>query len=180
MKWLRWPKPWWLAAVALLAVSFGALTVKEGASVLFVDGGARRAAGNYVPFVSVVQFRRGLSIHCGGSRNLGAPPMGGVVVVRDRGYNATDLRGLRRARGSRRRLRDAYRGRHDAASSLLAGNGSRHPLRDAEGQSMSANVAAHNSVARRGSRGLRVPTSAVRRHQSGACFDTFAWEAVLT
>lgn len=51
MKWLRWPQPWWLGAVALLAVSFGALTVKEGGSVLLVDGAARAAAGDYVPFV---------------------------------------------------------------------------------------------------------------------------------
>jgi hypothetical protein len=51
MRGLEWPRPWWLGGVALLALVFGGLTLKEGGSVLLVDGEARRLAGNYVSFV---------------------------------------------------------------------------------------------------------------------------------
>ena len=51
MKGLQWPQPWWLGGVALLALIFGGLTLKEGGSVVLIDGDARRLAGNYVPFV---------------------------------------------------------------------------------------------------------------------------------
>lgn len=67
MKWLRWPRPWWLGAVALLAVSFGGLTLKEGWSVLFLDGAARRAAGNYVPFVVWFNFVAGFAYIAAGA-----------------------------------------------------------------------------------------------------------------
>lgn len=44
------PQPAWLAPVAIVAVLFGLLTIKEGGSVLFTEQG-RVAAGHYVPFV---------------------------------------------------------------------------------------------------------------------------------
>ncbi|MBL7962054.1 hypothetical protein JNM05_05110 [bacterium] len=44
------------AAVALL---FGIATIKEGGAVLFFDGEARLAAGNYVPFVLWSNFFAG-------------------------------------------------------------------------------------------------------------------------
>lgn len=37
--------------LGVIAVLFGLVTLKEGASVLFFDGAARAAAGHYVPFV---------------------------------------------------------------------------------------------------------------------------------
>ena len=44
---------------SLLAILFGLLTLKSGGSVLFVDGEARLAAGNYVPFVLWFNFSAG-------------------------------------------------------------------------------------------------------------------------
>lgn len=48
-----------VTAIALLAVAFGLLTIKEGGAVLFVDGAGRAAAGNYVPFVLWFNFLAG-------------------------------------------------------------------------------------------------------------------------
>ena len=42
--------------VSILAVLFGLVTLKAGGSVLFVDGEARRAAGDYVAFVLWFNF----------------------------------------------------------------------------------------------------------------------------
>jgi len=47
--------------VAVIAVVFGLLTIKSGGSVLFVDGIAREAAGNYVPFVLWFNFLAGFA-----------------------------------------------------------------------------------------------------------------------
>ena len=44
---------------SLLAFVFGLLTLKSGGSVLFFDGEARQAAGNYVPFVLWFNFLAG-------------------------------------------------------------------------------------------------------------------------
>jgi len=41
----------WMPAVAVFAMAFGLLTLKEGVSVLLDLGEARAAAGAYVPFV---------------------------------------------------------------------------------------------------------------------------------
>jgi uncharacterized membrane protein len=40
-----------LKVLAIIAILFGLLTLKSGGAVLFFDGSARAAAGNYVPFV---------------------------------------------------------------------------------------------------------------------------------
>lgn len=61
MKWFRWPRPWWLGALAVFAVLFGLLTLKEGGLVLFLDGAARRAAGQYVPFILWFNFIAGFA-----------------------------------------------------------------------------------------------------------------------
>lgn len=58
---MKWPRPWWLALVALVAVGFGGATLKEGGSVIFVDGAAREAAGHYVPFVVWFNFVAGFA-----------------------------------------------------------------------------------------------------------------------
>lgn len=47
--------------IALIAIAFGLLTIKEGGSVLFVDGASRAAAGNYVPFVLWFNFLAGFA-----------------------------------------------------------------------------------------------------------------------
>jgi hypothetical protein len=44
---------------AIIAVVFGIMTIKSGGSVLFIDGEARRAAGNYVDFVLWFNFSAG-------------------------------------------------------------------------------------------------------------------------
>lgn len=54
-------RPRWVIPVSIFAVLFGLLTLKEGASVLFIDGSARRAAGNYVPFVLWFNFCSGFA-----------------------------------------------------------------------------------------------------------------------
>jgi hypothetical protein len=58
---MKWPRPWWLGLVALVAVAFGAATLKEGGSVIFIDGAAREAAGHYVPFVVWFNFVAGFA-----------------------------------------------------------------------------------------------------------------------
>ena len=45
--------------ITVVAVMFGLLTIKSGGSVLFIDGAARQAAGNYVPFVLWFNFLAG-------------------------------------------------------------------------------------------------------------------------
>ena len=47
---------WITFSIALL---FGLMTIKSGGSVLFIDGEARQAAGNYVPFVLWFNFIAG-------------------------------------------------------------------------------------------------------------------------
>lgn len=52
-------RPRWLTAVSIFAILFGFLTLKEGGAVLFIDGAAQKAAGNYVPFVLWFNFSAG-------------------------------------------------------------------------------------------------------------------------
>jgi len=48
-----------VAAVSIVAIVFGLLTLKSGGAVLFIDGEDRLAAGNYVPFVLWFNFIAG-------------------------------------------------------------------------------------------------------------------------
>jgi hypothetical protein len=48
-------------AIALIAVGFGLLTIKEGGTILFGDETARATAGNYVPFVLWFNFVAGFA-----------------------------------------------------------------------------------------------------------------------
>ncbi len=52
-------RPVWVWVSAIIAVVFGAMTIKSGGSVLFFDGEARQAAGNYVDFVLWFNFCAG-------------------------------------------------------------------------------------------------------------------------
>ncbi|NQU57261.1 MAG: hypothetical protein HQ513_08495 [Rhodospirillales bacterium] len=54
-------RPRMAIVAAIVAVSFGLLTLKSGGSVLFIDGPARVAAGNYVPFVLWFNFLAGFA-----------------------------------------------------------------------------------------------------------------------
>lgn len=49
----------WLRLVALVAIVFGLMTIKEGGLVLYGDEAAVSAAGNYVPFVLWFNFIAG-------------------------------------------------------------------------------------------------------------------------
>ena len=49
----------WMRVIALIAIAFGLLTIREGGAVLFFDGAARAAAGSYVPFVLWFNFLAG-------------------------------------------------------------------------------------------------------------------------
>lgn len=51
----------WIWASSLIGIAFGLLTIKEGGGVLFGDGVARAAAGNYVPFVVWFNFLAGFA-----------------------------------------------------------------------------------------------------------------------
>ncbi len=57
----RTHRDFWVWAISLVAVGFGVLTIKEGGAVLFHDGAARAAAGNYVPFVLWFNFLAGFA-----------------------------------------------------------------------------------------------------------------------
>lgn len=59
MKSTVWTHPAWLRAVAVIGALFGLLTIREGGAVLFVDGPARVAAGDFVPFVLWFNFLAG-------------------------------------------------------------------------------------------------------------------------
>ncbi len=52
-------RPAWVWITAIIAMIFGMMTIKSGGSVLFIDGEARHAAGNYVNFVLWFNFSAG-------------------------------------------------------------------------------------------------------------------------
>lgn len=56
-----WKHPMWLRIAAVFGALFGLMTIREGGAVLFVDGAARVAAGNYVPFVLWFNFLAGFA-----------------------------------------------------------------------------------------------------------------------
>ena len=51
----------WTRAIALVAIGFGLLTIKEGGMTLIGDAAAVAAAGNYVPFVLWFNFAAGFA-----------------------------------------------------------------------------------------------------------------------
>lgn len=54
-------RPLWLWLVVIIAVGFGVLTIKSGGAVLFTDGEAHQAAGDYVGFVLWFNFYAGFA-----------------------------------------------------------------------------------------------------------------------
>lgn len=59
--------PLWLWPIIFIAFVFGALTIKSGGAVIFFDGPARLAAGNYVNFVVWFNFIAGFLYILAGS-----------------------------------------------------------------------------------------------------------------
>ncbi len=53
-------RPTWLTIVAIIAILFGLMTIKEGGTVLFTEAG-KLGAGNYVPFVLWFNFIAGFA-----------------------------------------------------------------------------------------------------------------------
>ncbi len=51
----------WLRVAALIGALFGLMTIREGGAVLFFDGPARQAAGDYVAFVLWFNFLAGFA-----------------------------------------------------------------------------------------------------------------------
>lgn len=51
----------WLRLLGVIGMLFGLMTLREGGAVLFIDGAARAAAGNYVPFVLWFNFLAGFA-----------------------------------------------------------------------------------------------------------------------
>ena len=56
---IKTKRPVWVWITSVIAVIFGVITIKSGGSVLFIDGEARNAAGNYVAFVLWFNFTAG-------------------------------------------------------------------------------------------------------------------------
>ena len=54
-------RPALISVISVVAIVFGALTLKEGGAVLFGDGTARTAAGHFVPFVVWFNFLAGFA-----------------------------------------------------------------------------------------------------------------------
>ncbi len=75
----------WMRVIALIAIGFGLLTIREGGAVLFYDGTARAAAGSYVPFVLWFNFLAGFAYIIAGvglwMRRRWAAWMAMVIVV---------------------------------------------------------------------------------------------------
>ena len=51
----------WMRVIALIAIGFGLMTIRQGGAVLFYDGAGRDAAGSYVPFVLWFNFLAGFA-----------------------------------------------------------------------------------------------------------------------
>ena len=49
----------WPRVLGVVGIVFGLMTLREGGAVLFVNGAAREAAGDYVPFVLWFNFLAG-------------------------------------------------------------------------------------------------------------------------
>lgn len=78
-------RPTWVWIAAPLALVFGLVTIKAGGSVLFFDGPARQAAGNYVPFVLWFNFLAGFVYLVAASGlwwlRRWAPPLAAVIAL---------------------------------------------------------------------------------------------------
>lgn len=58
---LKQPRGWQISSLAIVAILFGLMTIKEGGAVLVGNEAAVAAAGNYVPFVLWFNFLSGFA-----------------------------------------------------------------------------------------------------------------------
>lgn len=58
---LKQPRGWLISSLAIVAILFGLMTIKEGGAVLLGNEAAVAAAGNYVPFVLWFNFLSGFA-----------------------------------------------------------------------------------------------------------------------
>lgn len=58
---IKQPRSWLISALAIVAILFGLMTIKEGGAVLLGNEEAVAAAGNYVPFVLWFNFLSGFA-----------------------------------------------------------------------------------------------------------------------
>lgn len=58
---LKQSRGWLISSLAIVAILFGLMTIKEGGAVLLGDEAAVAAAGNYVPFVLWFNFLSGFA-----------------------------------------------------------------------------------------------------------------------
>lgn len=72
----------WVRVAGVIGALFGLMTIREGGAVLFVDGPARVAAGDYVPFVLWFNFLAGFAYVIAGVGLLFVRPWAaGVALV---------------------------------------------------------------------------------------------------
>ncbi len=103
----------WMRVIALIAIAFRLLTIREGGAVLFLT--ARRVRpGSYVPFVLWFNFLAGFASGHRWRRIMDAPALGRMDVDGYRGGNGARIPGLRSACGAGRRLGAAHAHCHDA------------------------------------------------------------------
>ncbi len=76
------PNLLWIRIAGVIGALFGLMTLREGGAVLFVDGAARVAAGDYVPFVLWFNFLAGFAyVLAGIGLVFGRPWAGRIALV---------------------------------------------------------------------------------------------------
>jgi len=76
------PNLLWVRIAGVIGALFGLMTLREGGAVLFVDGAARVAAGDYVPFVLWFNFLAGFAyVVAGVGLVFGRPWAGRVALI---------------------------------------------------------------------------------------------------
>jgi hypothetical protein len=75
------PNLLWIRIAGVIGALFGLMTLREGAAVLFVDGAARVAAGDYVPFVLWFNFLAGFAYVVAGTGLVFGRPWAGRIAL---------------------------------------------------------------------------------------------------
>jgi hypothetical protein len=75
------PNLLWVRIAGVIGALFGLMTLREGGAVLFVDGAARVAAGDYVPFVLWFNFLAGFAYVVTGTGLVFGRPWAGRIAL---------------------------------------------------------------------------------------------------
>jgi hypothetical protein len=75
------PNLLWIRIAGVIGALFGLMTLREGGAVLFVDGAARVAAGDYVPFVLWFNFLAGFAYVVAGTGLVFGRPWAGRIAL---------------------------------------------------------------------------------------------------